>query len=171
MKMFKGCLTLVGAAVAVIIVIVIIISVSGGGGDDKSKDTAGGSASSATSSPDSGSSEKATPAPAKPAMKVRAAKILKDFDENEAAADAKYSGKHMRITGIVEKVDTEFIDDNQYVVEIGGGGDFEIVFVNCDDQSPSVAAKVKKGDKVTVVADFEDGGDLGVELENCKLVS
>jgi hypothetical protein len=152
------------------LIVIIVAANSGGGSDPKSPTTASSDTSSSPTDTASSAPTKAAPAAPK-ALKVRAAKILKDFDSNEAAADAKYKGKHLRITGVVGKVDTELIDDNQYVIQIGGGGDFEIVYVNCDDQTSAVAAKIHKGQQVTVTADFEDGGDLGVEVKNCKLVS
>jgi len=158
-----------------VLIVIISASNSGGGSDKKDPSTASSTASESTS-PDTSSSSSspkaAAPKPAAPkAMKVRAATILKDFEDNEAAADAKYKDKTLRVTGIVDKVDTEFIDEDQYVIQLGGGGDFEITTVNCDDQTPSVAAKIKKGDRLTVLGEFEDGGDLGIELKGCKLAS
>lgn len=158
-------------------IIIIAVASSGGGGDKKAPTTASDNTSSSTTptpeekatSP-SASPTKAAPAAPK-AVKVRAAKILKEFDDNEAAADAKYKGKHLRVTGKVGKVDTELLDDSQYIIEIGSGDPYEFTYVNCDDQTSAVAAKIKKGQKVTVTADFEDGGDLGVEVKNCNLVS
>lgn len=103
----------------------------------------------------------------KPDMKVEATAIMKQFEENEAAADGKYKGKTLQVSGIIDKIDTEFLDDEEYVINIGGGGDFVLFTVNCDDQAAKTVAKLKKGQKITVVGDFEDGGDLGVELSNC----
>ena len=105
----------------------------------------------------------------KPDMKVQAKSILKEFEENEAAADGKYKGKTLQVSGVIDKIDTEFIDEDEYVINIGGGGDFEIITVNCDDQGSKAVSPLKKGQKITVVGGFEDGGDLGVELENCSI--
>jgi hypothetical protein len=43
-------------------------------------------------------SEKPKPKPE--AVRVRAAQILQEFDENELAADNKYKGTTLRITGV-----------------------------------------------------------------------
>jgi tRNA_anti-like len=102
-------------------------------------------------------------------VKVEAKKILKEFEENEAAADGKYKNKTLQVSGFVDKIDTEFIDDDEYVIQLGGGSDFELFTVNCDDQSSKDVAPIKKGKKLVVVGDFEDGGDIGVELENCRI--
>lgn len=107
---------------------------------------------------------------AKHAMPVKAKAILAEFEANEAAADLKYKGKTLKVTGIVDKIDTEFLDEDQYVIQIGGGSDFEIFTVNADDQSQADVASIKKGQKITVVGEFEDGGDLGVELKNATIL-
>ena len=107
---------------------------------------------------------------AEPDMTVPAKRILKDFENNEAAADSKYKGKTLKVTGVVDKVDTEFLDDEEYVVQVGSGAQFAVWTVNCDDQSSKAVSSLKKGDDITVVGGFEDGGDLGVELEGCRIL-
>lgn len=113
--------------------------------------------------------ETGSKASSKPDVKVEAKKILKEFEENEAAADGKYKGKTVQVSGVVDKVDTEIFDDEQYSVQIGDGGDFVLFTVNCNDQSSKDVSKIKKGQKITVVGAFDDGGDLGVELSDCKI--
>ena len=73
------------------------------------------------------------------------------------------------VTGIVEKVDTEIFNEDEYVVQIADGGDFVLWTVYCDDQTNDVAASITKGQKVTATGDFEDGGDLGIEMHGCVL--
>ena len=96
--------------------------------------------------------------------------ILQEFEENEAAADAKYDGKVLQVTGVVNTVDTEILDDSEYVINIGTGSDCDVWTVNADDQSQDTVASLTKGDKITVIGEFEDGGDLGVELEHAEIV-
>jgi hypothetical protein len=170
-----------------VVALFAIIGALGGGGDDNTTAQPSGSGS-ATSSATNETEPKSTPSPEgedkatpteesspepepKPkAMGVKAGKILKEFEENEARADAKYKDKTLRVTGEVAKVDTEFLDEDQYVIQVGTGEDFEFSFVNCNDISSAVAQKVSKGDKVAVVGEFDDGGDLGVELKDCELL-
>lgn len=102
-------------------------------------------------------------------MKVEATKILKEFENNEAAADGKYKDKTLEVSGVVAKIDTQVMDDEKYNIQIGGGGQFEMFTVNCNGQSADAVAKIKKGQKITVVGKFDDGGDLGVELEPCEV--
>ena len=106
----------------------------------------------------------------KAVVAVQAGPMLKEFEGNEAAADAKYKGKVLQITGHVAKVDTEFLDDEQYIVMLDGGGDFAFLSVNCNSVSAEQAAKVQADSTVTVRGTFDDGGDLGVEIKDCKVI-
>lgn len=124
----------------------------------------------AASAPVSKPKPKPAPKPAPQAMAVNAAQILAEYEGNEAAADAKYAGKTLRITGVVDKVDTEFWDDEQYTIQIGDGSDFVMWTVNANDMSAAEAATVQVGSTITIVGEFDDGGDLGVEIANAHLV-
>ncbi len=104
-----------------------------------------------------------------PDMKVEAAKIIKEFEANEAKADSKYKGKTLQVSGVVSKIDTEFMDENQYVIMLNGGKQWDFLNVNCNDIPSKVAGKIKKKQPITVVGVFDDGGDLGIELKNCRV--
>ena len=161
-----------------VVLIAIIGSALGGGGDTGTDTTATDDSSSESSNTDkkeaasSGKKSESTEETKEPevkAMNVQAAAILKEFEGNEAAADMKYKGKMLQVTGQVSKVDTEMFDGDQYVIQVNGGGDFEFTNVNCNDQAPEDVAKIKIGQQITVVGEFDDGGDLGVELKDCKV--
>jgi hypothetical protein len=109
------------------------------------------------------------PEPVVKAVAVEAADILKEFESNEAAADLKYEGETLQVTGNVAKVDTEFWDEEQYVVQLDSGRRWDILTVNCNDMAANDVAKLTKGSTATVVGQFDDGGDLGVELSDCTL--
>lgn len=102
-------------------------------------------------------------------MSVMATAMIKDYEDNEAAADRKYQDKVLEVSGVVDKIDTELFDDEKYIIQVGGGGQFEIFTVNCPGQSGDAVADIKKGQKITVIGEFDDGGDLGVELTNCRI--
>lgn len=148
---------------AIVLLIVIVTATNSGG--DSGDETASDSGDTSSASGDGGSESNE---PAEKPMKVEAKKIIKEFEENEAAADAKYDGKTLQVSGVVDKVDTEIWDDEQYVIRVGAGGDWDFLTVNCNDQSQSDVTPIKKGQDITVVGKFDDGGDLGVELKDCK---
>lgn len=151
------------------VLLIAIISAAGGGGDALDETASdGGDTSSAADDSGSESGESAEE-PAEKAVKVEAKQILKEFEENEAAADAKYDGKVLQVSGVVDKIDTEVWDDEQYVIRVGAGTQFDFITVNCNDQSQGDVTSIKKGQDITVVGEFDDGGDLGVELKDCKV--
>jgi hypothetical protein len=106
------------------------------------------------------------PAPVK-AMAVQADAMVKEFEQNELAADAKYDGKTLRITGRIDKIDTDVWDDEKYILRLGKKWSF--INVNCNDMPTDQLATLKQGQSVTVVGKFDDGGDLGVEVADCQL--
>ncbi len=102
-------------------------------------------------------------------VKVVAAEMVKEFEKNELAADTKYKGKDLKIRGVVESIDTDLFDADKYILAIGDGSDYAFTFVNCNDMSTDELASLEVGQDVTVVGKFDDGGDLGVEVKDCKL--
>ena len=112
---------------------------------------------------------KSAPAKKVEPVKVKASKLIKDFEKNELKADKTYKGKTLEVTGVVEKIDTDFVDEDVYILSVGGGGDFEILTVNFRDVPEKQLDKLDKGDKVTVIGDFKDGGDLGVEIDHAHV--
>ena len=67
------------------------------------------------------------------------------------------------------RIDTDILDDSEYILHLSHGERFAVWTVNVSGLSQQELAKVGKGDKVTVVGEFDDGGDLGVELKNGRL--
>lgn len=108
-------------------------------------------------------------APAKETVKVKASTLIKAFEENELKADKTYKGKTLEVTGVVEKIDTDILDEDVYILSVAGGGDFEILTVNFRDVPEKQLDKLDTGDKVTVIGDFKDGGDLGVEIDHAHV--
>lgn len=158
-------------AVGALALVIIIGSLGGGGSADENP--AASDADSQSESAEQPAEQPAEPPAAEEepkALKVEAKKIIKEFEENEAAADAKYKGQVLEVSGEVVKVDTEVWDEDQYIVQVNGGGQFEFLSVNCNDLPASAVTSLKKGQDVTVRGEFDDGGDLGVELKDCQVL-
>lgn len=100
---------------------------------------------------------------------ISAGELIKSFEDNELAADQRFEGKKLKVTGVVDKVDTDLLDSDKYLLYFNGGGDFEFLSVSCEDLPKKVLAGLSKGDNVTIVGKFDDGGDLGVTLKKCKM--
>lgn len=164
--------------------LLVIVAALGGGDTEEPAPTASdpaaadaaqsGGGSSAKKGADGSSKEpleEPVEEPAEPqALKVPAGQMLDEFEGNEAAADIKYGDKLLEVTGQVAKVDTEFLDEEQYVVRLDGGAQFAILSVNCNDVTAEQAATIQVDSTVTVRGTFDDGGDLGVELTGCEVL-
>jgi hypothetical protein len=165
------------------VALVIAVAIFGGGGDDADTTASDDTTTVTTDSGDSTEVEEvaeeepakekktkeakpAKPAPVK-AMPVQADKLVKEFERNELAADAKYDGKTLRVTGRIDKIDTDVWDDEKYILRLGKKWSF--INVNCNDMPTDQLATLKQGQTVTVVGKFDDGGDLGVEVADCTL--
>lgn len=160
----------------VLVVLMIIGGLSGGGddttdpvsNDDKASSTTDDSTKTTTEPKTVKKEPKAEPKKVS-TVKVRAADLLKAFEDNELAADDKYKDKTLEVSGRVNKIDTELLDDDKYVLMVGSGGEFEFLTVNCHDVPKSQLSALKTGQNVTVIGEFDDGGDLGVELQDCEV--
>ena len=119
--------------------------------------------------------KEATPTPApkpKPApevMDVTAAQLVNQYDNNELSADLKFKGKTLRVTGRVDSIDTELFNDDKYILRLKGEGFWGVLTADCYDIPPAQMAHVKNGQTVTVLGQLDDGGDLGVILNNCSM--
>ncbi len=102
-------------------------------------------------------------------VKVSAGKLIKDFDDNELKADAKYKGKTLQVTGVVKEVDTELFEEDKYILRMDDGAQFSFLSVDFHGMSIDELSSLDTGDKVTVVGEFSDGGDLGVDINDAHL--
>ena len=97
-----------------------------------------------------------------PVLSVNSKTLYKDYSNNEIAADDKYKGKIIQVTGTIRDIGNDIMDD-AYVTLIGDEffGDIQCFF---SDKSNLV--DVKKGQRITVVG-YCDGLFLNVLLKNC----
>ena len=101
-------------------------------------------------------------------MNVSAMQIVSEYDNNEIAADSQYKGKYVRISGVVNDIAKDILD-NMYVT-IGGGADFELRLVQAffPAKYEGVLAELRKGSRITVVCRI-DGLMLNVIGRDCVL--
>jgi hypothetical protein len=106
---------------------------------------------------------------AQPELSVDAGTLIAEYEQNELAADDTYKGKIIAVTGIVNKIDTELLDSDAYLLSLGTGGQYEFFFVNCYDISNDALRSVTPGSTVTVIGEVQDGGDAGVTMRLCRI--
>jgi hypothetical protein len=103
-------------------------------------------------SPSSRSSTSAqAPSATEPVIRVSIAQILRDYKANEVAADEKYKGQVIEVTGVVGEIKKD-ITDSIYVTLGTTGDEFEIPVVQAffDDAWKGQASSLQKGQRLTI---------------------
>src|SRR5262245_58369237 len=115
-----------------------------------------------------------TTEPAAPAATVKAGDLLGEYAANAVAADAKYKGKPLKVTGKFGSAQKAPLMG--YAVQVlpadGGGGDAGLSGVQCFivESAQADVANLKPGDDVTLVGTC-DGQVLGqIKLSKCTVV-
>jgi hypothetical protein len=103
---------------------------------------------------------------------VSAADLLKEFQDDAEAADEKYAGKYLELSGVVERngrgrFDTPFVvvyaGDEQAKLRI------ECFFDALMPQDEALVKRLRKGQKITVGGEY-DGQVTNIQLRDCVLV-
>lgn len=97
-----------------------------------------------------------------PSVTISASKLYKEYNENEIAADEKYKGKIIEVTGVIRDIGNDIMD-NAYVTLVGNEyfGDIQCYF-----NEKSVVAKLSKGKRITVIGSCS-GLMINVQINNC----
>jgi hypothetical protein len=81
--------------------------------------------------------------------KTTASKLFSDYEANEVATDEKISGKPVEISGSVESIDKDFL--NNIIINIRTSNPFMPARLTLEDSEKDKAMKASKGNKVTLV--------------------
>ncbi|MCY7345065.1 MAG: OB-fold putative lipoprotein [Pyrinomonadaceae bacterium] len=111
-----------------------------------------------------------TAAPAAPTEKpivVQARVMTKDYDENELAADGKYKGKMITVSGKIENIAETM---GNVTVSLAGHDMVKSVMCSFEESEKTNVAKLKKGQQATLVG-IGDGMTMGLYagLQKCKV--
>jgi hypothetical protein len=128
--------------------------IGGDSGDGGSDD--GGSGDGGTSSASSGDT-----------IPVSAEQLLADYEANEVAADEKYKGKRLEVTGTIDNIGKDVLDNSYVALKTGKQYDFRSVQCYFDDNS--VLVTLSKGRRVKITGRC-DGLFGTLSLKDCKLV-
>ena len=104
-----------------------------------------------------------------PEVTVTAHEINQAYEANEVAADVKYKGKVIQVSGVVEGIEKDFMDT--IFVKLSAGGEFGYASVECyfGDSHQADAASLSKGQRVTIKG-LGDGYLGDVMIRGCTLV-
>ncbi len=96
-------------------------------------------------------------------LKVTADELVEAYEKNEIAADEKYKGKKLRISGAIDRIESNFSDEPMIVLKSKS-----FIGVNCEGISKKDAAKLSKGDEITLECKG-DGEIISIpQLKDCK---
>jgi DNA-directed RNA polymerase subunit RPC12/RpoP len=79
-------------------------------------------------------------------VQVSAFDLARDYDANEVAADNKYKGRRIDITGQVQSINKDFKDE----VWLGIAARNQFMPIHASGFSPSQVVELKKGDQITI---------------------
>ena len=102
-----------------------------------------------------------------PALKVSARQLGADYKANQVAADSKYKGKTVEITGTITSIGKDILDTPYVSLN---GGDF-VTSVQCmfDKSNQAALATLAKDTQITLKGTVRSYL-LNVIVENCSIV-
>jgi hypothetical protein len=120
----------------------------GAGGATQSDNPAKQSRSSSSSSSISSTSS------AKPVevQKVSATSLFREYEKNEISADNKYKGKYVEVSGRIDDIGKDILDDMYITLK---GSDFFGVQVYFNEDDSNVVANLSKNSNIKVVCEIE----------------
>jgi hypothetical protein len=107
--------------------------------------------------------------PSEMAVTVEASTLIADYKGNEVRGDAKWKGKRVKVTGVVDDIKKDIMDVPY--VTLGTGAMFEIPTVQCSlkNGQESKAATLQKGQKLTMTGRVS-GLIMNVQLDDCQIL-
>lgn len=103
---------------------------------------------------------------------VTAAELLREFRDDPAAADRKYKGRYLEVSGVVERVGTNR-NDAPFVILHGGDAAasmrVECFFDFADERDEGRIGRLVGGRPITVRGEY-DGRVSNVQVRECVLV-
>jgi RNA polymerase subunit RPABC4/transcription elongation factor Spt4 len=141
-----------------VIVVVVSLSVAGQGG----KDTVQSSANAKDIKQSTSESEP------EQSISVTAEQLLEAYNENEVKADSQYKGKVLEVTGIVNTIGKDILDEAY--VTVGSGEPYEVWSVQCYFGKGDLdsISELSPGDTVTISGKCS-GKTLNVALKQCTV--
>lgn len=136
------------------IIIVVIIGISSSGDSSKQTVTNGQSQAVADQT--------------KPAIKVSAITLATAYKDNEVAADAKYKGQIVEVTGIVDTIGKDILD-TPYITLGTTQYSFENIQCMFSKSDEAQLATVTKGKSITLRGEVS-GKLVNVQVNGCSIV-
>lgn len=127
------------------------------------KQSSGGNADASAGA--SATTESPAAEPAEAVITVSAFELATAYDSNEAAADAKYKGKKLAVSGIVDSITKDVTDDT--VIGLQGTNQFLSVHAEIDPSQEQKAITLTKGNSITLTCTGAGEIISAPRLEDC----
>lgn len=158
--------------VTVIIAIIAVVALAGGG-EETPQGGSNNPPSSQSQNTTNGSQQDTTAGTTTPvdpyanAVVITAEDLFAAYDTNEVAADNKYKGKELKITGTIKDIGKDILDDTYITLDTGN----LIYSVQCyfKNSQLDAVAELAKNQTVTLVGKC-DGQSMNVILKNCVII-
>lgn len=98
-----------------------------------------------------------------PTVDTTAENILNAYNRNEVAADQEYTGRNIRVAGIVTEISSAY--DNSAQVSLGDNGSYKTVQAFGDEAFNAKAARLTKGQNVSMTC-VGNGEVIGMPMLN-----
>jgi hypothetical protein len=101
-------------------------------------------------------------------LNVGAVRLWRDYEENEVAADTRYKGQRLRVTGTVLSIERDY--EGRPVLHLLSGNPIFLTMATLNKADLPAAARLKKGDQV-VVRCIGAGREMRMpQLERCLML-
>jgi len=147
-------------APAWITVLVLIILVGGGYWFCKGSSSTG-------NSPDSTVGDGNPSAPLASSLSVSAEQLIRDYHANEVSADERYKDKACAVTGVIETIAKDFMDDPY--VTLHGDGALGMVRCEFGKSQQSILGRLSQGQRVIITGKCTGMVIGSVGLKDCRL--
>ncbi len=103
--------------------------------------------------------------PRTPELKLTAIKLSEDYKANEVSADAKYKGKFIEVSGIIENIAKDILDTPYVTLKTDT---YSIISIQCmfNKNSESQLATLSKGQNITLQGEVS-GKMMNVIVDGC----
>ena len=102
-------------------------------------------------------------------IEISADDLFNAYEDNEIAADEKYTGEYVKVTGIISDINSEdFLTDANILLRVDGSV-LGCVQCNFNSADAKALANVKKGQKVTVIGTCGGLSTFNVMVSGCEL--
>lgn len=98
---------------------------------------------------------------------MTAKELFSEYDANEVAADEKYKNKTIAVTGTIDDIGKDILDDPYLSLGVG-----YLESVNCyfSDENKSIISQVNKGEEIKIIGVCKGKTlNISVSLHDCKI--